>query len=112
MNDIVTMILYFVFVFYDAVFELPYFWVKLAFGIAAGLFIPGKIIGLLACLVVNVALFSYTRAGTGSAGLPLDGIAQLMWSLFALAGLVWWVVGRALRWTYFRIRRNAVGATP
>ena len=112
MNDVLTLILYFIFVFYDAVFELPYFWAKVAFGIAAGLFIPGKIIGLLACAVVNVALFTYTRAGTGSAGLPLEGIAQLMWGTLAFAGLIWWVVGRLLRWIYFRIRRAAVGATP
>jgi len=105
MKDITTLILYFLFVFYDAVFELPYFWVKVAFGIAAGLFIPGKIVGLLACAIVNAALFTYTRAGTGSAGLPLDGIAQLLWSLFAFAGLIWWVVGRVLRRGYFRLKR-------
>jgi hypothetical protein len=105
MKDITTLILYFLFVFYDAVFELPYFWVKVAFGIAAGLFIPGKIVGLVACAIVNAALFTYTREGTGSAGLPLEGIAQLMWSIFALAVVVWWVVGRVLRWIYFRIRR-------
>jgi hypothetical protein len=55
----------------------------------------------------------YTRAGTSSESLPLDGIAQLMWCIFAFAGVVWWVVGRVLRRFYFRIARAArSGATP
>jgi hypothetical protein len=106
-------ILFWLFLIYDAVFELPYFWVKVAFGIATGLLIPGRIIGLLACAAGNAALFMYTRAGTSSESLPLDGIAQLMWCIFAFAGVVWWVVGRVLRRFYFRIARAArSGATP
>ena len=106
-------ILFWLFLIYDAVFELPNFWVKVAFGIATGLLIPGRIIGLLACAAGNAALFMYTRAGTSSESLPLDGIAQLMWCIFAFAGVVWWVVGRVLRRFYFRIARAArSGATP
>ena len=79
---------------------------KVAFGIATGLLIPGRIIGLLACALGNAALFIYTRAGTNSEILPLDGIAQLMWGIFAFAGVVWWVVGRVLRRLDFRIARG------
>jgi hypothetical protein len=68
-------ILFWLFLIYDAVFELPYFWVKVAFGIATGLLIPGRIIGLLACAAGTAALFMYARAGTNSASLPLDGCA-------------------------------------
>ena len=103
-------ILFWLFLIYDAVFELPYFWVKVAFGIATGLLIPGRIIGLLACAAGNAALFIYTRANSES--LPLDGIAQLMWCIFAFAGVVWWVVGRVLRRVYFGIARAAGSATP
>lgn len=49
----------------------------------------------------------YTRAGDSSAGLPHDVIAQLMWGIFAFAGVVWWVVGRALRWGFYKIKRAA-----
>ena len=100
-------ILFWLFLIYDAVVALPYFWVKVAFGIATGLLIPSWIVGLLACAVGNAALFMYTRAGTSGAGLPLDGIAQLMWSIFAFAGVVWWVVGRAMRWGFYKIMRVA-----
>jgi hypothetical protein len=56
---------------------------------------------------------SFTRGGINSESLPLDGIAQLMWGIFAFAGVVWWVVGRVLRRAYFRIARAAgSGATP
>lgn len=106
MKDILTLITFWLFVIYDAVFELPYFWVKVAFGIATGLFIPGRIVGLLACALGNAVLFMYTRAG-GNAGVPFEVMALLMWSTFAFAGVVWWVVGRVLRRIYFRIRRAA-----
>ena len=54
-------ILFWLLLIYDAVFELPYFWVKVAFGIATGLLIPGRIIGVLACALGNAALFVYSR---------------------------------------------------
>jgi hypothetical protein len=99
--------LFWLFLIYDAVVALPYFWVKVAFGIATGLLIPSWIVGLLACAVGNAALFMYTRAGSNSAGLPLDGLAQLMWGIFAFAGVVWWVVGRAMGWGLYKIMRVA-----
>ena len=99
--------LFWLFLIYDALVALPYFWVKVAFGIATGLLIPSWIVGLLACAVGNAALFMYTRAGANSAGLPHDGIALLMWSIFAFAGVVWWVVGRAVRWGFHKIMRVA-----
>ena len=99
--------LFWLFLIYDAVVALPYFWVKVAFGIATGLLIPNWIVGLAACAAGNAAIFMYTRAGASSAGLPHDVIAQLMWGIFAFAGVVWWVVGRALRWGFYKIKRAA-----
>jgi hypothetical protein len=104
-------ILFWLLLIYDAVFELPYFWVKVAFGIATGLLIPGKTVGLLACAAGNAALFIYTRKH--GAPWPADLMALLMWSIFAFVGVVWWVVGRVLRRIYLRIARPAgSGATP
>jgi hypothetical protein len=100
-------ILFWLFLIYDALVALPYFWVKVAFGIATGLLIPSWIVGLVACAVRNAALFTYTRAATNSASLPLDGIAQLMWCIFAFTGVLWWVVGRAMRWGFYKIMRVA-----
>ena len=86
---------------------LPYFWVKVAFGIATGLLIPSWIVGLLACAAGNAALFMYTRAGANSAGLPLDGIAQLHVEHFRVRrrGLVGGRPG--LRRIFYKIRRAA-----
>src|SRR5262245_42738526 len=98
-------VLLWLFLFYDAVVALPYFWVKVGFGIATGLFIRSKIVGLLACAIGNAALFAFTRKHGGP--LPADLMALLMWSIFAFAGVVWWVVGRVLRWGFFRIVRAA-----
>jgi hypothetical protein len=111
MKDILTQIVFWLFLTYDAVFALPYFWVKVAFGIATGLLIPGRIVGLLACAAGNAALFVATaKHGTS---LPPNLIALFMWAIFAFAGVVWWVVGRVLRRIYFRIARAAgSGATP
>ena len=92
-------VLFWLFLFYDAVVTLPYFWVKVGFGIATGLFIRSKIVGLLACAIGNAALFGFTHTGH----LPADLMALLMWSIFAFAGVVWWIVGRVLRWGFFRI---------
>src|SRR5262245_38849536 len=98
-------VLFWLFLIYDAVVALPYFWVKVAFGVATGLFIRSKIVGLLACAVGNAALLAFTRKH--GAALPAEFMALLMWSIFAFAGVVWWVVGRVLRWGFFRIARAA-----
>jgi hypothetical protein len=34
-------------------------------------------------------------------------MAQLLWSIFSFAGVVWWVVGRAMRWGFYKIMRVA-----
>ena len=86
---------------YDALVALPYFWVKVVFGIATGLLIPRKIVGLLACALGNAALF-YASTKHG-AGLPPNLMALLMWSIFAFAGVVWWFAGRILRWSILKI---------
>jgi hypothetical protein len=98
-------ILFWLFMIYDAVVVLPYFWVKVAFGIAAGLLIPNWIVGLVACAAGNAALFFFTqKQGTA---LPAQLMAVLVWSIFAFAGVVWWVVGRVLRWGFYKIVRAA-----
>jgi hypothetical protein len=50
-------ILFWLFLIYDAVVALPYFWVKVAFGIATGLLVPIWIVGLLACAAGYAAHF-------------------------------------------------------
>jgi hypothetical protein len=59
---------------YDALTALPYFWLKVALGIATGLFIPSRIVGLLACALECRA---YTSAGSGES-LPMNVMALLM----------------------------------
>jgi hypothetical protein len=81
---------------YDALVATPYFWVKVVFGIATGLFIRSTVVGLLVCALGNAALFVYSSKH--GALLPPNLIALLMWSIFAFVGVVWWVVGRILRW--------------
>jgi hypothetical protein len=98
-------VLFWFFLIYDAVVALPYFWVKVAFGVATGLLIPSWIVGLVACAVGNAALFAFTRKN--SAALPAELMALLMWSIFAFAGIVWWVAGRVLRWSFYKIVRAA-----
>ena len=89
-------VLFWLFLPYDALVMLPYFWVKVIFGIATGLLIPRKIVGLLVCALGNAALFYASTKHDAS--LPLTLMAVLMWSIFAFVGVVWWLVGRILRW--------------
>jgi hypothetical protein len=53
-----TGVLFWVFMAYDALVVPPYFWVKVALGIATGLFIPSRIAGLLVCALGNAAIVS------------------------------------------------------
>ena len=94
-------ILFWLFLFYDALVVLPYFWVKVVLGIATGLLIPRKIVGLLVCALANAALFYVSTKHDSS--LPLSPLALLMFSIFAFAGVTWWVVGRILRWGILKI---------
>jgi len=104
-------ILFWVLLPYDALFFpllLPYFWVRVALGIATGLFIPHRIIGLVACALGNVAVVAYAIFATGHP----DNIIKFlnsMWSnpfisLFVFIGVVWWFVGRIMRWAFYKIR--------
>jgi hypothetical protein len=113
LKDILTIILFVLFWIYDGIFVHPYFWVKVAFGIATGLVIPSRIVSLLACAIGNAALFMYTPMGAKFfQDISFDAIALVMWCSFAFAGLVWWVVGRVLRRIYLWLKApNGSGAT-
>ena len=113
-EGIFTLFLFVLFWIYDGVFVHPYFsWVKVAFGIATGLLIPSRIVGLLACAIGNAVLFTYTPIGAKFfQDITFDWIALLMWCSFAFAGVVWWVPGRLLRWIYFWLKEpDGGGAT-
>jgi hypothetical protein len=89
---------------------LPYFWVKVVLGTALGLFIPRKIIGLVACVVVNVALFAYAAFVTwhpGSSASLMEMLHNPYSYIIVFAGVVWWVVGRIMRWAFYKIRGHA-----
>jgi len=109
-------ILYWILLPYDAMVApfVPYFWVRVVLGIATGLFIPHRAIGLVACALGNVAIFAYGVFVAGHLdsisltkmlnSLWSDPLEFLMISLFVFIGVVWWVVGRILRWAYYKIR--------
>ena len=106
-------ILFWVLVPYDALFFpplLPYFWVRAALGIATGLFIPHRIIGLVACALGNVAVFAYAIFASGHPDLAkmLDSSLWLnpFIYLFIFIGVVWWFVGRIMRWAFYKIRSH------
>ncbi|MGB8575444.1 MAG: hypothetical protein WCD56_02625 [Pseudolabrys sp.] len=116
LSDTMTMVLFWVLVPYDVLVVSPYFWVKVALGIATGLFIPGRIVGLLACALGNAAIVSYTAFAVGHLGslfnltLPNQPtslssalIGLLMMSIFLFVGVVWWFVGRIMRWAFYKI---------
>jgi hypothetical protein len=90
---------------YDALVApfVPYFWVRVTLGIATGLFIPRKTIGLVTCALGNGVTFAYGMFVAGTLGslsltkmlnsLWSDPLGSLMISLFVFIGVVWWVVG-------------------
>jgi hypothetical protein len=116
MNDILFWVLF----PYDARVALPYFWVKVALGIATGLFIPHRIVGLVACALGNVAIFAYAifvswHPGSATSLTKMlniwsDPSASLMTLVFIFAGVVWWVVGRIMRWAFYKIRSHTSSA--
>ena len=112
-------ILFWVLLPYDAlVFPplLPYFWVRAAFGIATGLFIPQRIIGLVACALGNVVIFAYAGFAAGGPENIIKAL-NLLWSggpfvfLFVFIHVVWWVVGRIMRWAFYKIRGHTAADT-
>jgi hypothetical protein len=118
MNDTMSAILFWVLLPYDAIIFLPYLWVRVALGIATGLFIRGKTIGLVACALGNLAVFAYAaflarHPGSMSA---LEDILSSAWSnpkqflmtcLFIFGSIVFWFVGRIMRWAFYKIRGHA-----
>ncbi len=123
MGDTMTLILFWVLLPYDALVALPYFWVKVVLGIATGLFIPHRIIGLVACALGNVAIFAYAAFASWhpdsiniltkmlNSGWPDPG-EFLMMSLFVFIGVVWWVVGRIMRSGFYKIWGHARAQRP
>jgi hypothetical protein len=61
-----TGVLFWVFMAYDALVVPPYFWVKVALGIATGF--PGRIAALLACALANAAIVSCPAFPAGRLG--------------------------------------------
>jgi hypothetical protein len=116
-------ILFWVLLPYDALVVQPYFWLKAALGIATGLFIPGRIFGLLACALGNAAIVSYSAFAAGrlgsffSPGIPNlttlsdQAMVFLIWflmtSIFLFVGVVWWFVGRIMRWAFYKVLGHA-----
>jgi hypothetical protein len=116
------------FTVYDRLFSipyaLPYFWVKVGLGIATGLFIPRRIIGLVACALGNVAIFAYAAFGHWNPDSATSLIKLLklaaedppfgffIVSSLVFAGVVWWVAGRIMRWAFYKIARVEVKSTP
>jgi len=92
---------------YDALVALPYFWAKVALGIGTGLLIPGRIVGLVACALGNAAIFAYMAFAAGhpdSLTKMLNSpMAILMTSIFVFVAVVWWFVGRIMRWVFYKI---------
>ena len=75
---------------YDALWDLSYFWLRAVFGLATGLLISRKIVGLSVCVLGNAALY-FCAGWNHDPSLKL--MVLLTWSIFA-----WWLVGRILRW--------------
>ena len=115
LGDTMTMVLFWVFMVYDALTALPYAWLKVALGITTGLFIPGRIVGLLACALGNAAIVSYTAFAAGRYNLfsltsnvtsPSTALYLLLiTSIILFVGVVWWFVGRIVRWAFYKIAR-------
>ena len=78
-------VLFWLFMPYDALIFPPHFWLKAIFGIATGLLIPRKMVGLLICALGNAALYIYLSWKHGP-NLPADLIALAVWSIFAFVG--------------------------
>src|SRR5689334_17196062 len=88
-------------------YALPYFWVKVVVGMTTGLFIPRRIIGLVACVVGNVAIFGYSAFVAWHPGSFASLIEVLHNSLFysiIFAGVLWWIVGRIMRRAFYKFR--------
>ena len=79
-------VLFWLFMPYDALIFPPHFWLKAIFGIATGLLIPRKMVGLLICALGNAALYIYLSWKHGP-NLPADLIALAVWSIFAFVGV-------------------------
>jgi hypothetical protein len=120
LSDTMTMVLFWALVPYDALFFpplLPYFWVRVALGIATGLFIPGRIVGLVACALGNVAVFAYAIFASGHPENLTKMLDSSLWLnpflfIFVFIHVVWWFVGRIMRWAFYKIARVEVKSTP
>jgi hypothetical protein len=98
-------LLFWLFLFYDALFSLPYTWIKVSLGIVTGFVIPNRIVGLLIC--AYGLIFAYASSGNFSR-LSIDLMAILVVSIFVFSGVVWWIVGRIMRKVFEIIRARAL----
>jgi hypothetical protein len=96
-------LLFWLFLFYDALFSLPYTWIKVSLGIVTGFVIPNRIVGLLICALGNGLIFAYASSGNFSR-LSIDLMAILVVSIFVFSGVVWWIVGRIVRKVFEIVR--------
>jgi hypothetical protein len=102
-------LLFWLFLFYDALFSLPHTWIKVGLGIVTGFFIPNRIVGLSICALGNGLIFAFASSGTRS-HLPIDTLSVLVVSVFVFSGVVWWVVGRIIRRVFEIIRARVLPA--
>ncbi len=99
-----TTLLFWLFLFYDALFSLPYTWIKVGLGIVTGLFIRNRMIGLAICALGNGLIFAYAGLGNFS-HLSIDVTTMLVTAIFVFSGIAWWLVGRIMRGICAVIRR-------
>jgi hypothetical protein len=102
-------LLFWLFLFYDALFSLPYTWIKVGLGIVTGFFIPNRVVGLMICALGNGLIFAFASSGNFS-HLPIDIMAILILSIFVFSGIAWWVVGRIMRRVFEIIRARGLPA--
>src|SRR5262245_24655652 len=92
---------------YHALVAPPYFWMTVILGVATGLFIRSKIVGVLVYALGNTVLLAFATFAIWWHGGPFPPDLKTLygWSIGAVVGLVWWVVGRILRWGILKIAR-------
>ncbi len=116
-----TMPLFLVFTVYDSLFYFPLAWLRAVIGLGTGFFIRSKIVGLLACLLGDGLIYVFARLASAAnksgahtsapAAVVPDTVIQriegdlmvlLIMSILLFSSVLWWVVGRVLRWAFDR----------
>jgi hypothetical protein len=112
-----TMVTFWVLMVYDSLFGLPHVWLKAGVGLATGFFIRSRIIGLLTCLAGDGLIFIYPRwfytaSAAPSDATPIDVITLLVMGVLVFSGVLWWFVGRFVRWIFDKIRARLMPIKP